>query len=391
MSVSRPARTRSAVSWTLAGVALFCVANRATPIGPALNGPALRAMFAAPSGHEQDELAMGGPAPYCGIMALYRALGALGVSVNFAELVDRKYVSSTRGSTPADLLSAAEDLGIHAQTLDYMTCRVLRQCQDPVILHVKAHVAAKAYDHWVLFLGIERGQARICDGSKPLVLMPMNELAAEWDGLGIVLSREPVALSRFRLLSASSPLLWAGGLTLALGLCTTFRFRSRPAGGRRVNALVQAVTLVGAALILGMAYREMPDGGFLSSGSAIRSIQEVNFGKFLPVVSASDVARLRGAPDVTIIDARFAEDYDAGHIPGARSVPVSLSDGEVPRAIAGVPKENRVIVYPHSNGCTYAEVVAKRLYGLGYRSLLLFEDGWLGWQKYQQSTGGAKR
>jgi rhodanese-related sulfurtransferase len=69
-------------------------------------------------------------------------------------------------------------------------------------------------------------------------------------------------------------------------------------------------------------------------------------------------------PGFVVLDARSAEDYAAGHVPGA----ISMPHGSINDATAAfLPRDQLVVTYcwgPHCNGATQA---AAKLAGLGFR------------------------
>ena len=153
--------------------------------------------------------------PYCGVQSLYRAMRSLGKDVTFEQLVTPEYISSTSGSSIADLKCAADDHGVHLLAVTRMTCRMLRDFNRPVILHVKPTLQANEYTHWLLFMGSKHGRAWIYDGANPGTEMTEDELAARWDGAGLVVSNEPVSILSIWLPFVSR-FLFYGGLWRAL-------------------------------------------------------------------------------------------------------------------------------------------------------------------------------
>jgi rhodanese-related sulfurtransferase len=69
-------------------------------------------------------------------------------------------------------------------------------------------------------------------------------------------------------------------------------------------------------------------------------------------------------PGFVVLDARSAEDFAAGHVPGATSMPHSTITDET---AAFLPRDRLVVTYcwgPHCNGATQA---AAKLAALGFR------------------------
>jgi rhodanese-related sulfurtransferase/DNA-binding HxlR family transcriptional regulator len=91
------------------------------------------------------------------------------------------------------------------------------------------------------------------------------------------------------------------------------------------------------------------------------------------------IARLsRG--DAVLVDVRPAEEYDAGHIDGARSIPID----ELERRLAELPKDREVIAYCRGPFCAYAHEAVRTLEGTGRRARRL-DEGWPEWNLQQLS------
>jgi rhodanese-related sulfurtransferase len=84
--------------------------------------------------------------------------------------------------------------------------------------------------------------------------------------------------------------------------------------------------------------------------------------------------RLRRA-DVVLIDVRPAEEFAAGHIEGARSIPLE----ELDHHLAELPADSEVIAYCRGPFCAYAHEAVRRLQLAG-RNARRLEEGWPEWQ-----------
>ena len=95
----------------------------------------------------------------------------------------------------------------------------------------------------------------------------------------------------------------------------------------------------------------------------------------LEPVSARELERRIRDGDTTVIDVRPREEYEAGHIPGALSVPV----GELKRGRFAPPKSREIVAYCRGRYCIYALEAVTLLRKRGYRARRL-EDGLPGWR-----------
>ncbi|AMV73312.1 rhodanese-like domain-containing protein [Desulfuromonas carbonis] len=91
------------------------------------------------------------------------------------------------------------------------------------------------------------------------------------------------------------------------------------------------------------------------------------------------------------IDARIPELFAAGHISGARSLPLADIDQALPAFQVAVPVTTRLVVYCSGYGCPDSYDLAVRLLEAGYRNVLVFEGGFPAWQDagLPVTTGGA--
>lgn len=85
--------------------------------------------------------------------------------------------------------------------------------------------------------------------------------------------------------------------------------------------------------------------------------------------------------DITILDVRPREEYDAGHIPGALSIPVA----ELKRRFREVPKNREVVAYCRGPYCVYAVEAVEILRRRGY-SARRASDGLPDWRAAELPT-----
>ena len=86
------------------------------------------------------------------------------------------------------------------------------------------------------------------------------------------------------------------------------------------------------------------------------------------------IARLKTG-EVVLVDVRPTEEFEAGHIKGARSIPIS----ELEDRLAELPADREVIAYCRGPFCAYAHEAVRRLEGAGRKARRL-EEGWPEWR-----------
>lgn len=79
--------------------------------------------------------------------------------------------------------------------------------------------------------------------------------------------------------------------------------------------------------------------------------------------------------DVVLIDVRPPEEFAAGHIEGARSIPLA----ELERRLGELPDDREVVAYCRGPFCAYAHEAVRRLDQAG-RSARRLEQGWPEWR-----------
>jgi rhodanese-related sulfurtransferase len=79
--------------------------------------------------------------------------------------------------------------------------------------------------------------------------------------------------------------------------------------------------------------------------------------------------------DVVLVDVRPHEEFEAGHIDGARSIP----HDEIAKRLAEIPEEHDVVAYCRGPFCAYAHDAVRRLQAAGRRAQRL-DVGWPEWR-----------
>ncbi len=94
----------------------------------------------------------------------------------------------------------------------------------------------------------------------------------------------------------------------------------------------------------------------------------------LEPVDAAALRKKVGRGEVTILDVRPAEEYEAAHIPGALSVPLP----DLARRLSELPRRREVVAYCRGPYCVLAVEAVKLLRRKGFKAVRL-EEGILDW------------
>lgn len=324
------------------------------------------------------------PRPHCGLYCLYSVLKLDGQDIDYRELVKPEYYGRLRGSSLAELNRAATDYGLYAGVATRLSTRALRKAPYQAILHLKAGAEETEYDHYGLFMGTENGKARIYSPPEAPRSVSFAELASQWDGYALFVSKRPFDIDsiftpdRQRLLLCGA----AGTFIVLLGHFARRLWLSVAGAMSRKWTLGltagQAAALGLVALLFGGLYHFAHDEGLLANASATASVQKAHTANFIPKISAKRTRALLGTGTV-FIDARLARDYKNGHLEGAISLPVDANDAVWDQTLAIIPQGCPIVAYCQSTGCKFAENVALRLMEAGHEEISIFKAGWVDW------------
>jgi rhodanese-related sulfurtransferase len=98
-------------------------------------------------------------------------------------------------------------------------------------------------------------------------------------------------------------------------------------------------------------------------------------GDDVEAVGRDELAARLGSGEVVVVDVRPRVEFAAGHIQGARSVPLD----ELETRLAELPPDAEIVAYCRGPYCVYAHEAVRRLTALGRRARRL-EDGWPEWR-----------
>jgi rhodanese-related sulfurtransferase len=92
------------------------------------------------------------------------------------------------------------------------------------------------------------------------------------------------------------------------------------------------------------------------------------------------IARLRKG-DVVVVDVRPADEFEAGHIDDARSIPIEELEGR----LAELPDDREVVAYCRGPFCAYAHEAVRLLLADGRQARRL-DEGWPEWRLASKPT-----
>lgn len=106
----------------------------------------------------------------------------------------------------------------------------------------------------------------------------------------------------------------------------------------------------------------------------------------IPSLDRETLSRRMQSGDVVVIDVRPHDEYAAGHIPGAVSVPLASLE----KSLGSLPKTKEIVAYCRGRYCVYALDAVAFLRRRGYRAVR-FEDSVADWREagFSVETGSS--
>jgi rhodanese-related sulfurtransferase/DNA-binding HxlR family transcriptional regulator len=103
-------------------------------------------------------------------------------------------------------------------------------------------------------------------------------------------------------------------------------------------------------------------------------------GAEVEAISRDELLKRLRRDDVVLVDVRPSEEFEAGHIKGAVSIPL----GELGERLAELPANAEIVAYCRGTLCAYAHEAVRHLRAEG-RSARRLEGGWPEWQLAEQA------
>lgn len=104
----------------------------------------------------------------------------------------------------------------------------------------------------------------------------------------------------------------------------------------------------------------------------------------LDAIGSRELHERLHAGEIVLLDVRPAEEYAAGHIPGARSVPID----ELEERIDALPEDKEIVAYCRGRYCVYSDEALRTLRARGFR-VRRFEGSPRDWPEGPATDGAA--
>jgi rhodanese-related sulfurtransferase len=323
-----------------------------------------------------------------GISALCMGMRLLGKEVELTTLVDSRYVGS-KISTPLEGLKlAANDNGFYTGQFQNLTTVTLRTTRFLWILPVKETPFDAKPTRFLVYVGESGDEAVVFDGYGVTNKITFSDLRSRWDGSGLAISEKPVEPSSF--LGWDRALLIAMAFALVAIVFALRRIEKAIASKTKTNsvrarirmAVFQAAGFLLASIILASMFHSIGSGGILARNNVLDSIKDEYFVKFLPKWGYRDVEKMfesQNRGTTVLVDARWPDDYDAGHIESAVNIPPDTSVEDCKRLLMATQGTTLIVVYCQSADCPYADLVAQTIRRGGRTNIAHYTGGWAEW------------
>src|SRR6516165_8181202 len=154
------------------------------------------------------------------------------------------------------------------------------------------------------------------------------------------------------------------------------------------SALFEAIAMMGKAFaspvrlelldLLAQAPRavdELARSSGQSTANTSQHLQALHAAGMVTRAREGTSVRYALAGEVVLVDVRPCEEFDAGHIDGARSIPLA----ELEQRLAELPADLEIVAYCRGPFCAYAHQAVRTLNTAGRRAQRL-REGWPEWQ-----------
>ncbi len=152
------------------------------------------------------------------------------------------------------------------------------------------------------------------------------------------------------------------------------------------RVFIQAVIIVLFSIAIGVIYNSFSSQGISVKGSWSKKVLSdslvVPFSYVKddpPAISLTQAMADFQSHNNIFVDARLEQDYKAGHIPRALSLPFEEFDKYYPQVEPLLPRDKNIVTYCDGTECEASLFLARLLRTKGFKNLKIFFGGWTEW------------
>lgn len=155
-----------------------------------------------------------------------------------------------------------------------------------------------------------------------------------------------------------------------------------------IQIIIKSLLIILLGSAVGLVYNFLSPGGITLIGNWSPKVTSDSLvvpygyveGEDPPAIGLEYAMMKFQARNTIFVDARYPEDYKAGHIKGAINFPYEEFEEYSPRVLPNLPKDQEIIAYCDGTECETSLLLARELIDLGYGDIKVFFGGWQEWQ-----------
>jgi rhodanese-related sulfurtransferase len=148
------------------------------------------------------------------------------------------------------------------------------------------------------------------------------------------------------------------------------------------DAILQALVILAASAVVGFAFNAASRNGIdpFKRPAAVPVVSDGTESEAdgIRIITLDEVRRLI-EEGTRIVDARRKAEYDEGHIPGALLLDYYDMGTYMDQVLPLLSDEQEIVVYCSEVSCDDSELLARELYLLGFKKMLVFKGGFAEW------------
>jgi rhodanese-related sulfurtransferase len=153
------------------------------------------------------------------------------------------------------------------------------------------------------------------------------------------------------------------------------------------QAVWQCGVILALAVSLGVSINQFRDNGLpLFVDRSMETSLTMPSGT-RPDISLIEAKKLFLQHAAFFIDARPKEDFERGHIKGAKSLPWNEVDNKFMAVTEDIPDEMPIITYCDGEACELSHHLANFLIDLGFKNVRILVNGWTKWRNADLPIG----
>ena len=136
---------------------------------------------------------------------------------------------------------------------------------------------------------------------------------------------------------------------------------------------LQTIIIVILSVLCGLIYNSISKTGI----SLVHKPLNLDSGSYLTIVQTRSLLTEGRA---LFIDTRYDDEYEQAHIKNAKNLPGNATREEIMKFFESVPKDRQIVTYCGSPACNSSRRLAGFLTYLGYKKVLIYQEGFKEWK-----------